>query len=38
MYEDYFIHKLAKLLRLEHRDLIAAKLKVKDERERSPSS
>ncbi len=32
MYEDHFVHKLAKLLRLEHRDLIAAKLKVKGER------
>lgn len=32
MYEDHFVHKLAKLLRFEHRDLIAAKLKVKDER------
>lgn len=37
MYEDHFIHKLAKLLRLEHRDLIAAKLKIKDERRRAPS-
>jgi uncharacterized tellurite resistance protein B-like protein len=38
MYEDHFIHKLAKLLRFEHRDLIAAKLKVKEERrKRSPS-
>lgn len=32
MYEDHFIHKLAKLLRFEHRDLIAAKLKIKKER------
>ncbi len=32
MYEDHFIHKLAKLLRLEHHDLIAAKLKIKAER------
>ena len=32
MYEDHFVHKLAKLLRFEHRDLIAAKLKVKNER------
>jgi uncharacterized tellurite resistance protein B-like protein len=38
MYEDHFIHKLAKLLRLEHRDLIAAKLKIKAERRRDPSS
>jgi len=38
MYEDHFIHKLAKLLRFEHRDLIAAKLRVKEERRRrSPS-
>ena len=28
-YEDHFIHRLAKLLRLEHRDLIQAKLKAK---------
>ena len=27
-HENYFIHKLAKLLRLTHRDLIDAKLKV----------
>jgi len=27
-YEDHFIHKLAKLLRLEHDDLISAKLSV----------
>ncbi len=37
MYEDHFVHKLAKLLRLEHRDLIAAKLKIKDERRRAVS-
>jgi uncharacterized tellurite resistance protein B-like protein len=38
MYEDHFVHKLAKLLRFEHRDLIAAKLRVKEERrKRSPS-
>jgi uncharacterized tellurite resistance protein B-like protein len=38
MHEDHFIHKLAKLLRFEHRDLIAAKLKIKEERKRrSPS-
>ena len=37
MYEDHFIHKLGKLLRLEHHDLIAAKLKIKDERRRAPS-
>jgi uncharacterized tellurite resistance protein B-like protein len=36
MYEDHFVHKLAKLLRFEHRDLIAAKLKIKGERERRP--
>jgi uncharacterized tellurite resistance protein B-like protein len=28
-YEDHFVHRLAKLLRLEHADLIEAKLKVK---------
>jgi len=33
-YEDHFVHKLAKLLRFEHRDLIDAKLKVKEERRR----
>jgi uncharacterized tellurite resistance protein B-like protein len=32
-YEDYFVHKLAKLLRLEHEDLIAAKLKVKGKKQ-----
>ncbi len=37
MYEDHFVHKLAKLLRLEHRELIAAKLKIKDERRRAVS-
>ena len=35
-YEDHFVHKLAKLLRFEHRDLIDAKLKVKEERRRQP--
>ena len=35
MYEDHFVHKLAKLLRFEHRDLIAAKLKVKEERRKN---
>lgn len=30
-YEDHFVHKLAKLLRLDHSDLIEAKLKVKYE-------
>ena len=30
-YEDYFVHKLAKLLQLDHSDLIEAKLKVKYE-------
>jgi uncharacterized tellurite resistance protein B-like protein len=29
-HENYFIHKLARLLRLTHRDLIDAKLKVLD--------
>lgn len=28
-YEDHFIHKLAKLLQLDHEDLIEAKLKIK---------
>jgi uncharacterized tellurite resistance protein B-like protein len=28
-YEDYFVHKLAKLLQLNHNDLIEAKLKIK---------
>lgn len=28
-YEDHFIHKLAKLLRFDHKELIDAKLKVK---------
>lgn len=31
MYEDHFVHKLAKLLQLRHRELIEAKLKVKKE-------
>jgi uncharacterized tellurite resistance protein B-like protein len=31
MYEDHLVHKLAKLLRLEHEDLIASKLRVLDE-------
>lgn len=30
-YEDHFVHKLAKLLQLDHSDLIEAKLKVKYE-------
>ncbi len=30
-YEDHFVHKLAKLLQLEHSDLIEAKLKAKYE-------
>lgn len=30
-YEDHFVHKLAKLLQLDHNDLIEAKLKVKYE-------
>ena len=30
-YEDYLVHKLAKLLQLKHNDLIEAKLKVKYE-------
>jgi uncharacterized tellurite resistance protein B-like protein len=29
-YEDYLVHKLANLLRLQHKDLIAAKLRAKD--------
>jgi len=28
-YEDHFVHKLAKLLQLKHKDLIESKLKVK---------
>jgi len=28
-YEDHLVHKLAKLLRLKHSDLIEAKMKVK---------
>ena len=28
-YEDHFVHKLARLLRLDHSDLIEAKLKIK---------
>jgi len=30
-YEDHFVHKLARLLRLRHEDLIDAKLKVLEE-------
>ena len=30
-YEDHFVHKLARLLRLHHEDLIEAKLKVLEE-------
>jgi uncharacterized tellurite resistance protein B-like protein len=30
-YEDYFVHRLAKLLQLDHSDLIEAKLKIKYE-------
>jgi uncharacterized tellurite resistance protein B-like protein len=30
-YEDYLVHKLAKLLHLEHNDLIAAKIKMRPE-------
>lgn len=30
-YEDHFVHKLAKLLQLEHSELIEAKLKIKYE-------
>ena len=30
-YEDHFIHKLARLLRLEHKEMIEAKLRVLDE-------
>lgn len=29
-YEDHLVHKLARLLRLRHSDLVEAKLKVKD--------
>jgi uncharacterized tellurite resistance protein B-like protein len=29
MYEDHFVHKLAKLLQLKHNDLIESKLKIK---------
>jgi uncharacterized tellurite resistance protein B-like protein len=32
-YEDHFVHKLAKLLQLEHSELIEAKLKIKYENE-----
>ena len=28
-HEDYLVHKLAQLLRLDHRQLIEAKLKIK---------
>lgn len=31
MYEDHLVHRLAKLLRLEHGELIGAKLRVLDE-------
>jgi uncharacterized tellurite resistance protein B-like protein len=30
-YEDHFVHKLARLLRLDHSEMIAAKLRVLDE-------
>ena len=30
-YEDHFVHKLARLLRLEHNEMIEAKLRVLDE-------
>ncbi|UCC41135.1 MAG: TerB family tellurite resistance protein [Candidatus Aminicenantes bacterium] len=30
-YEDHLVHKLAKLLRLEHKDMIEAKVRVLDE-------
>ena len=30
-YEDHFVHKLARLLRLQHEDLIEAKMKVLDQ-------
>ncbi len=33
-HEDYFVHKLANLLRLTHRQLIDAKLRVKDRYEK----
>ena len=32
-YEDYFVHKLAKLLQLDHSELIEAKLKIKYKKE-----
>jgi uncharacterized tellurite resistance protein B-like protein len=35
-YEDYLVHKLAMLLRLNHADLIEAKLKVKSELRAKP--
>jgi uncharacterized tellurite resistance protein B-like protein len=31
-HEDFLVHKLAKLLKLEHKDLIGAKIKVKNTR------
>jgi uncharacterized tellurite resistance protein B-like protein len=31
-HEDYFVRKLTNLLRLTHREMIGAKLRVKDER------
>ncbi len=29
-YEDYLVHQLARLMRIDHEDMIAAKLKVRD--------
>ncbi len=34
-YEDYFVHKLAGLLHVDHKDLITAKLKTRDDINRS---
>ncbi|MBW1982203.1 MAG: TerB family tellurite resistance protein [Deltaproteobacteria bacterium] len=36
-YEDYLIHKLANLLRLDHKELIDAKMKVLSEQKQSSS-
>lgn len=37
MYEDHLVHRLAKLLRLEHEELIAAKRRVLDEIKTQPT-
>lgn len=34
-YEDYFAHQMAKLLRLSHKELIEAKMKIKNLRKQS---